>query len=217
MLNKIEEAILDIESGKMVIVVDDENRENEGDLIMAAEKVTADDITFMANFGKGLICAPVSGTIARKYRLDPMVNDNDSVHSTAFTVSIDSVHGGTGISSSDRALTVRTLIDDNMGADDLCRPGHIFPLIARDGGVLERPGHTEAAVELAKMAGFKSVGVICEILNPDGTLARLPQLMEFAKEHNLKIISIEDLIEYKRKLMVNSFYSNVEKHYGSDT
>jgi len=217
MLNKIEEAILEIEKGNMVIVVDDENRENEGDLIMAAEKCTADDITFMANFGKGLICAPVSGTIARKYKLDPMVNNNDSVHSTAFTVSIDSVHGGTGISSSDRALTVRTLVDDNMGPDDLCRPGHIFPLIARDGGVLERDGHTEAAVDLAKMAGFKAAGVICEILNPDGTLARLTQLMEFAEIHNLKIISIEDLMDYKRRMVVNSFYTNVEKHYGSDT
>ena len=217
MLNKIEEAILEIENGKMVIVVDDENRENEGDLIMYAEKCTANDITFMANYGKGLICAPVSSAIAKKYQLDPMVKDNDSVHSTAFTVSIDSVHGGTGISSADRALTVKTLVDDNMGADDLCRPGHIFPLIAKDGGVLERPGHTEAAVDLSRMAGFKACGVICEILNPDGTLARLPQLLEFAKIHNLKIISIEDLIDYKRKILSNSFYSNVENHYGSNT
>ncbi|MCO4793097.1 MAG: 3,4-dihydroxy-2-butanone-4-phosphate synthase [Bacteriovoracaceae bacterium] len=214
MLNKIEEAVIDIENGKMVIVVDDENRENEGDLIMAAEKVKSEDITFMANFGKGLICAPVSASIASKYQLDPMVNNNDSVHSTAFTVSIDSVHGGTGISSDDRALTIKTLVDDNLSADDLCRPGHIFPLIAKDAGVLERPGHTEAAVDLAKMAGFKSVGVICEILNEDGTLARLPQLIEFSKKHDLKIISIEDLIDYKRRIVVNSFYTTAENHYG---
>ncbi len=217
MLNKIEEAILEIENGNMVIVVDDENRENEGDLIMAAEKCTADDITFMANYGKGLICTPVSTSIARQYQLDPMVKDNDSVHSTAFTVSIDSVHGGTGISSADRALTVKTLVDDNMGAADLCRPGHIFPLIARDGGVMERPGHTEAAVELSTMAGFKAAGVICEILNPDGTLARLPELKVFAERHNLKIISIEDLIEYKKNIVVNTSDTNVEKHYGSNS
>lgn len=204
-LHSIEEAIDDIKNGKMVIVVDDENRENEGDFIMAAQNVTAEDINFMATHGRGLICAPISTQIANRLELPLMVTGEGDHHGTAFTVSIDAAKGiSTGISASDRARTLQVLTDTNSTPKDFVRPGHMFPLIAKDGGVLEREGHTEAAVELAQLAGFSPVGVICEILNPDGSCARLPELTELAAKFNMKLISIEDLISYKKKTIINS-------------
>lgn len=199
MFDSIEKAIEDIESGKMVIVVDDESRENEGDFIMSADKITPDHITFMATFGKGLICAPISTEIAQRLKLPLMVNHLKDQHGTAFTVSVDAAKDiATGISSKDRAKTVSVLSNPNSSPSDLLSPGHMFPLIAKDGGVLEREGHTEAAVDLAKLAGHSSAAVICEILNDDGTCARLNDLKKVAKEHDLKLISIEDLIKYKK-------------------
>ncbi|BDU51320.1 bifunctional 3,4-dihydroxy-2-butanone-4-phosphate synthase/GTP cyclohydrolase II [Haliovirga abyssi] len=200
MLNKIEEALEDIKNGKMVIVVDDENRENEGDLIAAGEKVTPEMINFMAKFGRGLICAPITEDRAKELRLNLMTSENTDMFGTAFTISVDAKEGATtGISAGDRAKVVFDLADESKKAEDFRRPGHIFPLIAKKGGVLNRAGHTETAVDLAKMAGLKPVGVICEILKEDGTMARLPELREFAKKHDLKIISIEKLIEYRNK------------------
>ncbi|MBL7664614.1 MAG: bifunctional 3,4-dihydroxy-2-butanone-4-phosphate synthase/GTP cyclohydrolase II [Bacteriovoracaceae bacterium] len=200
MLNTIEEAIIDINAGKMIIVVDDENRENEGDFVMAAEKITPQAINLMATYGRGMICTPISEKLAEKLNLTPMVPKNTSNHATAFTVTIDAAKGiSTGISSHDRARTVALLADEKVEANDFVRPGHIFPLIARDGGILKRPGHTEAAVDLARLAGLKPVGVICEITNPDGTMARLEELKKLAQEFQIKIISIEDLITYRRK------------------
>lgn len=197
MFDKIEDAVADIRSGKMVVVVDDENRENEGDLIMAAQYVTPDAINFMASKGRGLICTPITTQKAFELKLTPMVKANDSLHYTAFTESVDYIGAGTGISTQARSLTVQALNHSNTHPDELVRPGHIFPLIARDGGVLERAGHTEAAVDLAKIAGLSPVGVICEILNEDGTMARVPDLMRFCKRFELKLISIEDLITYR--------------------
>lgn len=198
-LNTIKEAIEDIKQGKIVIVVDDENRENEGDFVAAAELVSAKTINFMATHGRGLICAPITESRAKELQLDLMVGLNTDPLGTAFTVSID-FHGKgvtTGISAKDRATTVKSLTDANTKPHDLSRPGHIFPLKARDGGVLRRTGHTEAATDLAKLAGLKPAGVIVEIMNEDGTMARLPQLIKIANEFNLKIVSIEDLIEYR--------------------
>ncbi|MGV6844946.1 MAG: 3,4-dihydroxy-2-butanone-4-phosphate synthase [Lutibacter sp.] len=198
-LNTIKEAIEDIKQGKIVIVVDDENRENEGDFVAAAELVSAKTINFMATHGRGLICAPITESRAKELQLDLMVGLNTDPLGTAFTVSID-FHGKgvtTGISAKDRATTVKSLTDANTKPHDLSRPGHIFPLKARDGGVLRRTGHTEAATDLAKLAGLKPAGVIVEIMNEDGTMARLPQLIKIAREFNLKIVSIEDLIEYR--------------------
>lgn len=195
--NSICEIVDDMRRGKMVIIIDDESRENEGDLVMAAEAVTAEAITFMARFGKGLICAPLTTELAKKFDLKPMVESNSSTYETAFTVSIDAKNGiSTGISSADRAHTFKLLCDEKTEADDFSRPGHIFPLIAKDGGVKIRRGHTEAAVDLAKLAGFKPVGIICEILNDDGTMARGNDLFQFAKMHDLKIGTIEDLVNY---------------------
>jgi 3,4-dihydroxy 2-butanone 4-phosphate synthase/GTP cyclohydrolase II len=200
MFNTIEEAITDIKSGKMVVVTDDADRENEGDLIMAAEKVTAKNINFMASEGKGLICVPLTDDLADKFKLNPMVLDNTDPISTNFTVSVDYKHGtSTGISMADRAKTVKALADFKTEFNDFTKPGHIFPLRARKGGVLVRAGHTEAAVDLARMAGLPPVGVICEIINENGKMARLPDLIKFAKKHNLKIISIENLIKYRSK------------------
>jgi 3,4-dihydroxy 2-butanone 4-phosphate synthase/GTP cyclohydrolase II len=196
--NTIEEAIEDIKQGKMIIVVDDEDRENEGDLVMAAEKVTPEAVSFMATHGRGLICVPITKKRAEELDLSLMVGRNTDNLGTAFTVSVDYVGNSTGISAYDRADTVKALIDPATKPTDLRRPGHIFPLIARDGGVLRRAGHTEAAVDLARLAGLYPAGVICEIMKDDGTMARLPDLMSFAKEWGLKIITIEDLIRYRK-------------------
>ncbi len=197
--HSIEEAIADIKAGKLVIVVDDEDRENEGDFITAAENVTPETINFMAKHGRGLICAPLIEERCNNLKLEPMVPDNTDSYNTAFTVSVDLDGYGcsTGISASDRAKTVQALVDDNTAPDDLAKPGHIFPLRAKKGGVLRRTGHTEAAVDLARLAGFKEAGVLVEIMNDDGSMARLPDLQEVAKEFDLKIISINDLISYR--------------------
>lgn len=198
-LNTIEEAIEDIKKGKVVIVVDDEDRENEGDFIAAAECVTPEMINFMATHGRGLICAPLTAERCDELGLVQMVTNNTVLHETQFTVSVDLIGHGctTGISVQDRAKTIKALINPDTKPSDLGRPGHIFPLRAKDGGVLRRTGHTEAAVDLARLAGFAPAGILVEILNEDGTMARLPQLIEVAKKFNLKLISIEQLIEYR--------------------
>lgn len=200
-LNTVEEAIADIKNGKIIIVVDDEDRENEGDFICAAELVTPEIINFMATYGRGLICAPIPEERCTELELDLMVPVNTSLHATPFTVSVDLLGDGctTGISASDRAKTVRALVNQATKPEDLGRPGHIFPLKAKTKGVLRRAGHTEAAVDVARLAGLKPGGVLVEIMNEDGSMARLPQLMEIAREHNLKIISIKSLIAYQLK------------------
>lgn len=197
--NTIEEAIEDIKNGKIVVVVDDEDRENEGDLLMAAEKATPEAINFMAAYGRGLICMPMTGERLSELALNQMVSNNTDAKGTAFTVSIDAVGTTTGISAHERAMTVIRAIEDDAKPEDFQRPGHIFPLQAREGGVLKRAGHTEAAVDLARLAGLKPAGVICEIMNEDGTMARVPHLMEYVKKHDLKIITIADLIAYRRR------------------
>jgi 3,4-dihydroxy 2-butanone 4-phosphate synthase/GTP cyclohydrolase II len=198
-LNTIEEAIEDIKKGKLVIVVDDEDRENEGDFIAAAEKVTPEMINFMATHGRGLICAPLSEKRCADLDLNLMVGKNTVLHNTQFTVSVDLIGQGctTGISAHDRAKTVKALTSKETKAEDLGRPGHIFPLRAKTGGVLRRTGHTEAAIDLARLAGLSPAGLLVEILNEDGTMARLPQLLKVAKKFDLKIISIEDLVAYR--------------------
>lgn len=198
-LHTIQEAIEDIKNGKVIIVVDDEDRENEGDFICAAECVTPEIINFMSMHGRGLICSPIDEKRARELNLNMMVSDNTSLHETAFTVSIDLIGRGctTGISAYDRATGIKALVDPAITAKDFARPGHIFPLKAKSGGVLRRTGHTEAAIDLARLAGFYPAGVLVEILNEDGTMARLPQLMEIARRFDLKIISIKDLVEYR--------------------
>lgn len=201
MLDSIESAIEDIRNGRLVVVVDDEDRENEGDFITAAHNVTPEVINFMSKYGRGLICAPLLEDRCEELKLVPMVNNNTSLHETAFTVSVDLLGHGctTGISAHDRAKTVQALIDPLTTPEDLGRPGHIFPLIAKRGGVLRRAGHTEATIDLARLAGFEPAGVLVEIMNEDGTMARLPELIEIAKKFNLKLISIKDLIEYRLK------------------
>lgn len=198
-LNRIEEAIEDIRHGKVVIVVDDEDRENEGDFVTAARNATPEVINFMAKHGRGLICAPLTEQRCEELGLDLMVRDNTALHETPFTVSVDLKGRGTttGISAADRSKTMLALIDPAIQAVDLARPGHIFPLKARNGGVLRRTGHTEAAIDLARMAGFEPAGCIVEILNDDGTMARLPELLEIARRFDLKVISIEDLVAYR--------------------
>ena len=196
--NTIEEAIEDIKQGKIIVVVDDEDRENEGDLLMAAELVTPESINFMATYGRGLICMPISGHRLDELGLDAMVVHNTDAHCTAFTVSVDAFDTTTGISAYERAHTVKTSLDPAAKPQSLRRPGHIFPLRAVDGGVLRRCGHTEAAVDLAKMAGLYPAGVICEIMNEDGTMARVDDLQDFVKKHDLKIITIESLIKYRK-------------------
>ena len=198
-LNTIEDAIEDIKQGKVIIVVDDENRENEGDFIAAAEKVTPEMINFMAMHGRGLICAPLTEDRCNELDLTMMVKNNTVLHHTQFTVSVDLIGHGctTGISVHDRAKTINALVDPATKPHDLGRPGHIFPLRAKNGGVLRRTGHTEAAVDLARLAGFQPAGILVEILKEDGTMARLPQLVEVAKKFDLKIISIEDLVPYR--------------------
>ena len=199
-ISSIEEALDEIRAGKLVIVVDDEDRENEGDLIAAAEMVTPEIINFMALHGRGLVCLPATPERLRELELEMMVGSNTALHGTPFTVSIDAVEDTTtGISAQDRAVTIRRFVDSDARAPDFARPGHVFPLSARPGGVLRRAGHTEATVDLARLAGLYPAGVLCEILNPDGTMARLPQLMEMARQFHLKIITIRDLIAYRRR------------------
>ncbi|MCK6542738.1 3,4-dihydroxy-2-butanone-4-phosphate synthase [bacterium] len=199
--NTIEEAVEDYKKGKIVIVVDDEDRENEGDFIMAAEKVTPDAVNFMAKHGRGLICLSITRQRASELELNIMVDRNTSLHTTPFTVSIDAKEGTTtGISAADRAKTISVVIDPVTRPEDLARPGHVFPLVARDGGVLERSGHTEATVDLARLAGLYPAGILCEIMDDDGSMARVPRLMEMAKTFDLKIITIKDLIEYRRRM-----------------
>lgn len=210
-LNTIEEAIEDFRDGKMVIVIDEEDRENEGDLTMAAEKVTPEAINFMAKYGRGLICLPMMPERLQELNIPLMVSENESMHGTAFCVSIEARHNvSTGISAADRAITIQTAVDVNTRPDDLIRPGHIFPLRARRGGVLKRAGQTEAAVDMARISGLLPAGVICEIMNDDGTMSRLSELKEFRDKHDIKIISVVDLINFRLKTekfikRVNSF------------
>lgn len=201
MLDTIESAIEDIKKGKMVIVVDDEDRENEGDFITAAQNITPEVVNFMARYGRGLICVPLLEERCDALKLEMMVNNNTALHETAFTVSVDLLGHGctTGISAHDRAATIRALVAEDTKPEDLGRPGHIFPLRAKKGGVLRRAGHTEAAIDLARLAGYSPAGVLVEILNEDGSMARLPQLKEIATHFDFKIISIKDLIEYRIK------------------
>ncbi|MBD3348916.1 MAG: bifunctional 3,4-dihydroxy-2-butanone-4-phosphate synthase/GTP cyclohydrolase II [Candidatus Eisenbacteria bacterium] len=199
-LREVDEALREIRNGRIVIVVDDESRENEGDLTMAAEKVTPEAINFIAREGRGLICAPLTGERLDELDLHPMVDRNTSIMGTAFAVSVDAVHGTTtGISAHDRAATIRALVEPGTRPEDLARPGHIFPLRASDGGVLKRAGHTEAAVDLARLAGLSPAGVLCEIMSADGTMARLPELMEMGERHGLLIVSVRALIEYRQR------------------
>jgi len=200
-LNTIEEAIQDIKDGKVIIVVDDEDRENEGDFICAAEKITTEIVNFMATHGRGLICTSIPEETCRRLDLELMVGKNTATHETPFTISVDLIGHGctTGISAYDRAMTIRALVDKNTKPEDLGRPGHIFPLKAKDRGVLRRAGHTEAGVDLTKLAGLEPGGVLVEIMNEDGTMARLPQLIKVAERFDLKIVTIKDLIAYKLK------------------
>ncbi|WP_300978107.1 3,4-dihydroxy-2-butanone-4-phosphate synthase [Flavobacterium sp.] len=219
-LNTIEEAIEDIRQGKVIIVVDDEDRENEGDFLAAAEKVTPEMINFMATHGRGLICAPLTESRCKELGLDVMVSNNTDPMETAFTVSVDLRGNGvtTGISAADRAKTILSLVDANTKPHDLARPGHIFPLIAKQGGVLRRTGHTEAAIDFARLAGFKSAGVIVEIMNEDGTMARLPQLVKVAKKFDLKLVSIEALVAYRMQhdsLIVKKEDFDIQTRFGT--
>ncbi len=217
-IGAVERAIDDIRRGKMVIVVDDETRENEGDLIMAAEKITPEAVNFISREGRGLICVPMTGERLDALDLHPMVGKNTSKMGTAFAVSVDAVRGTTtGISAQDRAATIATLVDHETRADDLARPGHIFPLRARDGGVLRRAGHTEASVDLARLAGLEPVGVLCEILSEDGTMARLPELREMAERFGFNIVSVRALIEYRErteKLVRRTVRTTLPTKYG---
>lgn len=205
MLNTIEEALEEIRRGKLVIVVDDEDRENEGDFVTAARNVTPEIVNFMSKYGRGLICAPITEERAIQLNLSLMVQNNTALHETPFTVSVDLIGHGctTGISAYDRAKTVQALIDPNTKPEHLARPGHIFPLRAKPEGVLRRAGHTEATVDLARLAGFEPAGVLVEIMNDDGSMARLPQLFDIAKRFNLKIITIKDLIAYRLEKEIN--------------
>jgi 3,4-dihydroxy 2-butanone 4-phosphate synthase / GTP cyclohydrolase II len=219
-LNTIEEAIEDIRQGKVIIVVDDEDRENEGDFLAAAEKITPEMINFMATHGRGLICTPLTESRCKELGLRPMVTNNTDHMETAFTVSVDLKGHGvtTGISASDRAKTVQALINPDTKPFDLARPGHIFPLIAKQGGVLRRTGHTEAAIDFARLAGFKPAGVIVEIMNEDGTMARLPQLVEVAKKFDLKLVSIEALVAYRMQhdsLIVKKEDFDIQTRFGT--
>ncbi len=219
-LNTIQEAIEDIRNGKVIIVVDDANRENEGDFMAAAEAVTPEMINFMATHGRGLICAPLSETRCKELNLQMMVSNNTDPMETAFTVSVDLKGNGvtTGISASDRAKTIKALIDSDTKPFELSRPGHIFPLIAKEGGVLRRTGHTEATIDFARLAGFKPAGVIVEIMNEDGTMARLPELIDVAKRFDLKIVSIEDLVAYRMEhdsLIEKKEDYQIETRFGS--
>ncbi|SLM29290.1 Riboflavin biosynthesis protein ribBA (Includes: 3,4-dihydroxy-2-butanone 4-phosphate synthase; GTP cyclohydrolase-2) [Desulfamplus magnetovallimortis] len=216
----IDQAIEDIKAGKMVILVDDEDRENEGDLTMAAEAVTPEAINFMAKYGRGLICLSMTGEMADRLGLPPMVEDNTSQYGTGFTVSIEAKKGvTTGISAADRATTIKVAVADGATADDLARPGHIFPLRAREGGVMVRIGQTEGSVDLAHLAGCKPAGVICEIMDDDGTMARMPSLEEFSKKHGIGICTIADLVEYRLKnesFVRKAAVTTIPTEYGGD-
>ena len=218
-LNKIQDAIDAIKKGEIIIVVDNENRENEGDFIAAAEMINSSMINFMAKYGRGLICVPMSEKLCNKLDLKKMVPNNTDPFETAFTVSVDLKGNGvtSGISAADRAKTVLALVDNKTKPGDLTRPGHVFPLIAREGGVLRRTGHTEASIDFSRLAGLKSAGVLCEIMNDDGTMSRLPELIKVAKKFNLKIVSIEDLIAYRMKndsLISKIFDENISTEHG---
>lgn len=218
MFSKVEELVDDIKNGKMIILLDDENRENEGDILIAAEKITPEAVNFMTKYARGLICMPITEQKAAEKKFELMtVNNTESKH-TNFTVSVDYRHGTTtGISAFDRFETIKAVIDKNSKPEDFARPGHMFPLIARDGGVLVRAGHTEAAVDFARLAGLDPSGVICEIMNSDGSMARYPELVEFAKVHGLKIGTIQDLIEYRRrseKLVICETVAKLPTAYG---
>ena len=219
-LDSIESAINDIRLGKVIIVVDDENRENEGDFLAAAETITPEIVNFMAMHGRGLICAPITEKRSKELKLHPMVGNNTDPMETAFTISIDLIGNGvsTGISASDRAKTIRSLTDKNTRPHHISKPGHVFPLIAKQGGVLRRTGHTEAAIDFARLAGFKPAGVIVEIMNEDGSMARLPELFDVAEKFNLKIISIEDLVAYRMEhdsLIEKKEDFQIETRFGS--
>lgn len=220
MVSSVKEGIEDIQKGKMIILVDDEDRENEGDLCMAAEHVTPEAINFMAKYGRGLICLSLSEEIADRLNLTPMVSTNKSRFETAFTVSIEARHGvTTGISAQDRATTIRAAIADDAVADDLVRPGHVFPLRARRGGVLVRTGQTEGSVDLARLAKLKPAGVICEIMKDDGTMARMPDLEIFAREHDMKIVTVADIIDFRmqnERLIRRAAEANLPTIYGGD-
>jgi len=217
-LSSIDEILEDVRAGKPVILVDDENRENEGDLIIAAEMASAENINFMAKDGRGLICLPMERAMVERLGLELMGRGDNTSHRTAFTVSIEAKEGvTTGISAADRATTIKAAINPQALREDIATPGHVFPLLARDGGVLERAGHTEAAVDLARMAGFSGAGVICEIMNDDGTMARLPDLVGFGEKHGLKIGTIEDLIAYRssQECLVERIHEDAfESRYG---
>jgi 3,4-dihydroxy 2-butanone 4-phosphate synthase/GTP cyclohydrolase II len=218
-LNSIVEAVDEIKAGKVVIVVDDEDRENEGDFICAAECITPEIINFMAKFGRGLICAPITEQRAKELQLDLMVQESTALHATAFTISIDYKGKGctTGISAYDRATGIKALVDPKTKPADFGRPGHIFPLKAKNGGVLRRTGHTEAAIDLARLAGFSPAGVLVEILNEDGSMARLTQLLEIAERHQLKIISIKDLVAYRmatERIISRELEVNIDSKWG---
>ena len=202
MLHSIEEAIEDLKQGKMIVVVDDEDRENEGDLLALAEFMTPETINFMATYGRGLICTPISQQLALKLGLHPMVRHNTDNHQTAFTVSIDHVNTTTGISAFERAMTIEKMIEPQAKAEDFRRPGHIFPLIAKDNGVLERRGHTEATIDLAKLCNSIPVGIICEIMGDDGRMLRFNDLIKYAAQHHLKMISVEALATYRRQQII---------------
>ena len=210
-LDSIADAIRDIKQGKIIIVVDDENRENEGDFICAAELVSPEIINFMARHGRGLICMPLTEDRSKELKLNPMVSENTDPMDTAFTISVDLKGNGvsSGISASDRSKTIKAIVDKKTKSTDLARPGHIFPLIAKEGGVLRRTGHTEAAIDFARLAGFTPAGVICEIMKEDGSMARLKDLFEIAKRFDLKVVSIEDLIAYR--MQHDSLISKIEK------
>tara|TARA_B100001059_G_scaffold71784_1_gene68857 strand:+ start:11978 stop:13108 length:1131 start_codon:yes stop_codon:yes gene_type:complete len=219
LLNTIEEAIISIKKGEIIIVVDDEDRENEGDFVSAAEVITPEKINFMATHGRGLICTPLTEKKCKKLKLDRMVSSTSDPMDTAFTVSVDYRGNGvtTGISAADRSQTIRAMIDEKTRAIDLTRPGHVFPLIAKDGGVLRRTGHTEAAIDFARLAGFEAAGVIVEIMNENGSMARLPELIKVAKKFDLKIVSIEDLVAYRMQhdsLIEKKSDFQVETRYG---
>ncbi len=220
-LSKIPEAIEEIRAGRFIIIVDDEDRENEGDLAIAAEKITAEVINFMAQHARGLICLPIVGTRLDELGIPLMVDDNTSRFSTAFTVSVEAKHGvSTGISAADRAQTIKAMVDPATKPEDLARPGHMFPLRARDGGVLVRAGHTEAIVDLARLAGLYPAGVICEVMNEDGSMARLPQLEAMAEKFGIKMVSVADLITYRRrheKLVHRVAQAKLPSKYGEFT
>jgi 3,4-dihydroxy 2-butanone 4-phosphate synthase/GTP cyclohydrolase II len=220
-MNTVEQAIQDIKNGKFVIVVDDKDRENEGDLIIAAEKITPEAVAFMVRYTTGIICMSLTGERLDKLQIPLMVSENNESHRTPFTVSVDYKIGTTtGVSASDRCATIKALISPNTHASDFCRPGHVFPLRYRPGGVLKRAGHTEAAVDLATLADLSPAGVLCEIVNDDGSMARLPQLEQFAKEHQLTLISVEDIIRYRRqrdKLVKPISHARLPTEYGEFT